>query len=42
MTGKSLRLTRMLVSKKFAPPKSADERALEFLASKKRDCFKIL
>jgi hypothetical protein len=35
MTGKSLRLTRMLVSKKFAPPKSADERALEFLASKK-------
>jgi len=25
----------MLVSKKFAPPKSADERALEFLASKK-------
>lgn len=35
MTGKSLRLTRTLVSKKFAPPKSADERAIEFLASKK-------
>jgi len=35
MTGKSLRLTRTLVSRKFAPPKSADERAIEFLASKK-------